>query len=138
VSWKNWCVNQGKNWCVNRGKLVNHVTSYIVVTDIKYALPLQKNECLDPYLGYTMVGPVIKGIQANGVVANAKHWVNNNQVLILLELCCFAQFEPNSPPIRCRRRSVQVWWRMSMRGPSSRCTTLLSKAPLMVCLFVSF
>ena len=33
----------------------------------------------DPYLGYTMVQPVIKGIQSKGVVANAKHWVNNNQ-----------------------------------------------------------
>ena len=33
----------------------------------------------DPFLGYTMVQPVIKGIQSKGVVANAKHWVNNNQ-----------------------------------------------------------
>lgn len=33
----------------------------------------------DPFLGYTMVQPVIRGIQGNGVVANAKHWVNNNQ-----------------------------------------------------------
>lgn len=33
----------------------------------------------DPYLGYTMVQPVIRGIQSSGVVANAKHWVNNNQ-----------------------------------------------------------
>ena len=33
----------------------------------------------DPYLGYTMVQPAIKGIQSEGVVANAKHWVNNNQ-----------------------------------------------------------
>lgn len=33
----------------------------------------------DPFLGYTMVQPVIKGIQSRGVVANAKHYVNNNQ-----------------------------------------------------------
>jgi len=33
----------------------------------------------DPFLGYQMVQPVIKGIQGEGVVANAKHWVNNNQ-----------------------------------------------------------
>lgn len=33
----------------------------------------------DPFLGYTMVGPVIEAIQAGGVIANAKHWVNNNQ-----------------------------------------------------------
>ena len=33
----------------------------------------------DPYLGYIMVNPVIKGIQSKKVVANAKHWVMNNQ-----------------------------------------------------------
>ena len=30
----------------------------------------------DPFLGYQMVQPVIKGIQGEGVVANAKHWVS--------------------------------------------------------------
>ena len=33
----------------------------------------------DPTLGATMVGPVIEGIQSRGVIANAKHWINNNQ-----------------------------------------------------------
>lgn len=33
----------------------------------------------DPFLGYTLVQPVIKGIQQNKVVANAKHYVENNQ-----------------------------------------------------------
>jgi len=33
----------------------------------------------DPYLGYIMVQPVFKGIQSMGVMANGKHWVNNNQ-----------------------------------------------------------
>ena len=33
----------------------------------------------DPHLGYVMVQPVVQGIQSKGVVANAKHWVNNNQ-----------------------------------------------------------
>jgi len=33
----------------------------------------------DPYLGYTLVQPVVKGIQSTGVIANAKHWVENNQ-----------------------------------------------------------
>eukprot|EP00041_Stephanoeca_diplocostata_P020071 m.441232 g.441232 ORF g.441232 m.441232 type:complete len:765 (+) comp21468_c0_seq4:58-2352(+) len=33
----------------------------------------------DPILGYTLVQPVIKGIQSQGVVANAKHYVLNNQ-----------------------------------------------------------
>ena len=33
----------------------------------------------DPFLGYTLAGPAVKGIQSNKVIANAKHWVNNNQ-----------------------------------------------------------
>jgi len=33
----------------------------------------------DPMLGKVLVGPVIEGIQSQKVVANAKHWVNNNQ-----------------------------------------------------------
>lgn len=33
----------------------------------------------DPFFGYTMVQPVIKGIQGEGVIANAKHYVLNNE-----------------------------------------------------------
>lgn len=33
----------------------------------------------DPYLGYSMVGRIIDGIQEQGVIANAKHWVENSQ-----------------------------------------------------------
>jgi beta-glucosidase len=33
----------------------------------------------DPYLGYRMAFGIVSGIQSQGVVANAKHWVNNNQ-----------------------------------------------------------
>ena len=33
----------------------------------------------DPYLGYVLVQPAITGIQSQGVIANAKHYVNNNQ-----------------------------------------------------------
>lgn len=33
----------------------------------------------DPYLGYVLVKPLIKGIQSQGVIANAKHWVLNSQ-----------------------------------------------------------
>lgn len=31
----------------------------------------------DPILGATLVGPAVKGIQDQGIIANAKHWVNN-------------------------------------------------------------
>jgi beta-glucosidase len=33
----------------------------------------------DPFLGYTLAKPAVEGMQSEGVVANAKHWVNNNQ-----------------------------------------------------------
>jgi beta-glucosidase len=33
----------------------------------------------DPFLGAELVGPLIKGIQSNGVMANMKHFINNNQ-----------------------------------------------------------
>eukprot|EP00322_Chrysochromulina_rotalis_P031894 CAMPEP_0115890084 /NCGR_PEP_ID=MMETSP0287-20121206/33166_1 /TAXON_ID=412157 /ORGANISM="Chrysochromulina rotalis, Strain UIO044" /LENGTH=368 /DNA_ID=CAMNT_0003346839 /DNA_START=111 /DNA_END=1214 /DNA_ORIENTATION=- len=33
----------------------------------------------DPYLGYVMSQPAVKGIQSQNMIANAKHWVNNNQ-----------------------------------------------------------
>ena len=33
----------------------------------------------DPFLGFTLVQPVVKGIQSQGVVANAKHYIQNNQ-----------------------------------------------------------
>jgi beta-glucosidase-like glycosyl hydrolase len=33
----------------------------------------------DPYLGYSLVRPLVKGIQSNNIIATAKHWVANNQ-----------------------------------------------------------
>ena len=33
----------------------------------------------DPFLGFTLAGAAVRGIQSQGVIANAKHWVNNNQ-----------------------------------------------------------
>ena len=33
----------------------------------------------DPYLGYVLSQPAVKGIQDQNVMANAKHYVNNNQ-----------------------------------------------------------
>lgn len=33
----------------------------------------------DPFLGYTLVQPLVKGIQSEPIIANAKHWINNNQ-----------------------------------------------------------
>ena len=36
----------------------------------------------DPYLGAELVGPVVQGIQSCGVIANAKHYLMNNQVCV--------------------------------------------------------
>ena len=33
----------------------------------------------DPFLGYHLAQPAVAGIQSNRVIANAKHFVNNNQ-----------------------------------------------------------
>ena len=33
----------------------------------------------DPLLGFAMVQPAVRGIQSQGVIANAKHFINNNQ-----------------------------------------------------------
>ncbi len=33
----------------------------------------------DPFLGYTLVQPAVQGIQSQGVIADAKHYVLNNQ-----------------------------------------------------------
>ena len=33
----------------------------------------------DPFLGFFMAQGVISGIQSQGVIANAKHWVENSQ-----------------------------------------------------------
>ena len=32
----------------------------------------------DPFLGFTLAAAAVRGIQGQGVLANAKHWVNNN------------------------------------------------------------
>ena len=33
----------------------------------------------DPFLGHTLIGPAVKAVQAHKVVANAKHFLDNNQ-----------------------------------------------------------
>ncbi|KAK3281160.1 hypothetical protein CYMTET_11035 [Cymbomonas tetramitiformis] len=33
----------------------------------------------DPYLGYALVKPMVEAVQSNGIIANAKHWIANNQ-----------------------------------------------------------
>lgn len=33
----------------------------------------------DPFLGYTLVQPIVAAIQAQGVIANVKHYIDNNQ-----------------------------------------------------------
>ena len=96
----------------------------------------------DPFLGYTLVQPVVRGIQSQGVIANAKHYVMNNQVLRvhgcdatctwarryvckgILSLCSLTVFS--------RRLSVPRSRRMWTSARDLRCTTRRSKAPSML------
>lgn len=38
----------------------------------------------DPYLGYVLVQPVVKGIQSQGVIANVKHYVRTGSTSLAL------------------------------------------------------
>jgi beta-glucosidase len=33
----------------------------------------------DPFLGHQLVQPLVRGVQANGIIANVKHFIDNNQ-----------------------------------------------------------
>lgn len=52
---------------------------------LQLVFPASDSACLlesdwqDPYLGYVLAQPVVRGIQSKGVLANAKHWVLNSQ-----------------------------------------------------------
>jgi len=56
----------------------------------------------DPYLGSQMVPPVIQGIQSQGVIANCKHYINNNEEFhrndIIEKLDERTQYEIYMPP----------------------------------------
>ena len=58
----------------------------------------------DPYLGSALVKPIIEGIQSQGVMANAKHWVNNNQEInrnsVSVKVSERAQWEIYYPPFQ--------------------------------------
>jgi len=58
----------------------------------------------DPFLGYTLVKPVIAGIQSQKVVANAKHYVMNNEETnrhgVSAEVDERTRFEMYYPPFR--------------------------------------
>ena len=49
-------------------------------TDIRVYLRFQEYVSgEDPFVGYHMAAAVVQGIQSQGVIANVKHFVNNNQ-----------------------------------------------------------
>ena len=58
----------------------------------------------DPYLGAILAGPVVAGIQTEGVIANAKHYINNNQeydrTSVIAALDERTQMETYMPPFR--------------------------------------
>ena len=66
----------------------------------------------DPFLGRLMVAPVVKGIQAEGVVANVKHFVNNNQEYAPAATHSMA----SSPPSRVTSHLLPL--RLTLAAPS--------------------
>lgn len=58
----------------------------------------------DPFFGYTAVQPIIRGIQSKGIIANAKHFINNNQeenrMLVSANVNDRVQFEMYYPPFQ--------------------------------------
>ncbi len=58
----------------------------------------------DPWLGAALVGPVVEGIQAQGVIANAKHFIHNNQEFNRTTMVSAvgerAQWEVYAPPFQ--------------------------------------
>jgi len=56
----------------------------------------------DPYLGVILVKPAVEGIQSQGIIANAKHWVNNeiedHRVLVSANVDERTRFELYYPP----------------------------------------
>lgn len=58
----------------------------------------------DPYLGYWMARNAVQGIQSQKVIANAKHWVQNNQETnrqnVIEEVDERTRFEIYYPPFR--------------------------------------
>ena len=81
----------------------------------------------DPFLGYTLSGPAISGIQSAGVIANAKHFVANNRApsqpadphALPLLICRSLDMQRRPTGTRCRR----TW----TSGHSSRCTCRRSR-----------
>jgi len=86
----------------------------------------------DPYLGYRLVQPVVKGIQSQKVVANAKHFIQNNQetnrVGVSEEVDERTRFEVYYPPFEgaveagvgsmmCSYNKINGYW--SCENPST-------------------
>ena len=56
----------------------------------------------DPLLGAQLAGSVVRGIQSQGVIATAKHYVNNNQEVRHRPACAAASGLPSAvPPTAC-------------------------------------
>jgi hypothetical protein len=81
----------------------------------------------DPMLGAKMVGPVIAGIQKHGVIATAKHWINNNQVDSVTPYMQMVLPLVNSSYTSHRKPKEQVTMLSSMSVRAMRSTTPRSK-----------
>ena len=73
----NTSAGKTREWCLAYFQV--HRLPYLYRVLLRLLAPIHYGEvhfyvfrALCRYLGYTMVGPVIKGIQSSGVIANAK------------------------------------------------------------------
>ena len=76
----------------------------------------------DPYLGLVLVKPAVDGIQSQRVMANAKHYVQNNQETnrgsVSENVDERTQFEIYYPPfeVRALSRAAISWLYLSLRA----------------------
>jgi beta-glucosidase len=67
------CVQLGPGMCITRVPVCGRAFEYVSGED--------------PMLGYHMSHAAVLGLQSTGVIANAKHYMANNQVCLLLCVC---------------------------------------------------
>lgn len=89
----------------------------------------------DPFLGATLVGPVIRGIQEQGVIANGKHYVDNSQETARMQILEVVdertQWEMYYPPFQAAVDAGLLSMMCSCMGPA---TTMLRSWYVCVCL----
>ena len=96
------------------------------------------NHPQDPYLGAALVFEAVKGIQSNGIIATAKHYILNNQEYQRVRVRCRGQVSyflsscescnPHLHPLTCDfRATCRATW-TSARSWRSTCRLLKQRS----------